>query len=108
MSKDASAIELVHRYAPVVHAFLLDSGRPQAAVPELGGTGRVHDWGVSAAIVEATARPVFLAGGLSPDNVADAIRQVRPFGVDICSGVRTDGALDAEKLTAFVASVRNV
>lgn len=99
------ALELIPAYAPYVHAFLLDSGRPNAAVAELGGTGRAHDWAVSAAFVQATERPVFLAGGLSAANVADAIKQVRPYGLDLCSGVRTDGQLDSEKLAAFVLAV---
>lgn len=99
------ALDLIPAYAPHVHAFLLDSGRPNAAVAELGGTGRAHDWTVSAAFVQATERPVFLAGGLSAANVADAINQVRPYGLDLCSGVRTDGQLDPEKLAAFVLAV---
>jgi phosphoribosylanthranilate isomerase len=93
-------------YSPYVHAFLLDSGRPNAATPELGGTGRQHDWTISAEFVEASQLPVFLAGGLSPANVGEAIRQVKPFGVDLSSGVRTEGRLDERKLTAFVLSVR--
>ncbi len=99
------AIDLIPLYAPHVHAFLLDSGRPNAAIAELGGTGRAHDWAVSAAFVRATDRPVFLAGGLSAANVGNAIRQVRPFGVDLCSGVRTNGRLDAEKLAVLVLAV---
>jgi phosphoribosylanthranilate isomerase len=91
--------------APVVDAFLLDSGNPFAAVKELGGTGRVHDWRVSRAIREQCGRPVFLAGGLRPDNVAEAIGLVQPYAVDICSGVRTDGRLDPRKLEAFFAAV---
>lgn len=100
------ALHLIPLYAPHVHAFLLDSGRPGAAVPELGGTGRKHDWDISAAFVEASPKPVFLAGGLTQANVAEAIRRVRPFGVDLCSGVRTEGKLDAAKLQSFVAEVR--
>lgn len=100
------ALDQIPAYAPHVHAFLLDSGRPNAAVVELGGTGRAHDWAVSAAFVAASPRPVFLAGGLSAGNVADAIRQVRPFGVDLCSGVRTDGRLDPAKLAAFMQAVK--
>jgi phosphoribosylanthranilate isomerase len=96
------ALELLPAYSPYVHAFLLDSGRPNAAVAELGGTGRCHDWAISADFVKASERPVFLAGGLSSANVHDAIRQVRPFGLDLCSGVRSDGRLDAAKLKAFV------
>lgn len=96
------AVQLIPAYAPHVHAFLLDSGRPGAAVAELGGTGRCHDWEVSADFVRRSPRPVFLAGGLSAANAGDAIRQVRPYGLDICSGVRSDGRLDATKLQAFM------
>ncbi len=91
--------------APVVDAFLLDSGNPLAAVKELGGTGRVHDWQVSRAIREQCGRPVFLAGGLRADNVVEAVDLVQPYAVDICSGVRTDGRLDPRKLEAFFAAV---
>lgn len=101
-----SALDLIPAYAPHVHAFLLDSGRPNAATPELGGTGRAHDWEISAAFVKASPRPVFLAGGLHAGNVGEAIRRVRPFGVDLCSGVRTDGRLDSNKLAEFIAGVR--
>lgn len=90
--------------APRADAILLDSGNPALAVKSLGGTGRVHDWRVSARIREAVAPvPLFLAGGLRAENVAEAIAAVRPFGVDVCSGVRTAGRLDPEKLAAFVA-----
>lgn len=87
---------------------LLDSGRPNESVKILGGTGDTHDWSISRKIVEAVNIPVFLAGGLNPDNVAEAIRQVRPFGVDVCSGLRTDGHLDQLKLDAFIVAVRGV
>jgi len=100
-------LDLIPAYAPHVDAFLLDSGQPNALTPVFGGTGRVHDWEISAAFVEASPRPVFLAGGLAPDNVRGAMQQVQPFGVDVCSGVRTDGELDADKLTAYIATVRN-
>ncbi len=89
-----------------VDELLLDSGRPDQAVKELGGTGRVHDWSVSRSIVERSPVPVWLAGGLTPENVAGAVRAVRPFGVDVCSGVRTGGALDAGKLERFVRAAR--
>ncbi len=91
--------------AAEVDALLLDSGNPFAAVKELGGTGRTHDWSVSRAIVEAVGIPVYLAGGLRSSNVAEAVERVRPYGVDVCSGVRTDGALDPEKLAAFCAAL---
>jgi phosphoribosylanthranilate isomerase len=90
--------------APHVHALLLDSGNPALATKELGGTGRVHDWAISAQIRARVDVPVFLAGGLRPDNVGEAIRRVRPFGIDLCSGVRTDGRLDTAKLAEFVAA----
>lgn len=104
--EDAGALGLVERYAPFVHAFLLDSGRPGAAIAELGGTGRVHDWAISREIVRRSRRPVFLAGGLRPGNVAEAIATVAPYGLDVCSGVRTEGELDPEKLAALVAAAR--
>lgn len=90
------------------HALLLDSGRPELAVRELGGTGRTHDWAVSAEIVRRCPVPVFLAGGLRADNVAEAVRRVRPFGVDVCSGVRTDGALDEHKARGLITAARRV
>lgn len=101
------ALGLIDAYAPYVHAFLLDSGRPSAATPELGGTGRVHDWEVSAEFVRRSPKPVFLAGGLKAENVADAIATVRPYGVDLCSSVRRDGDLCPERLHRFMAVVRH-
>lgn len=97
---------MIPAYTPHVHAFLLDSGRPGAAVPTLGGTGDVHDWSVSARFVAASPRPVFLAGGLDAGNVGAALAQVRPYGVDLCSRIRSAGALDPAKLAAFVAAVQ--
>jgi phosphoribosylanthranilate isomerase len=88
-----------------VDAILLDSGNQKLAVKELGGTGRKHDWRISRQIVEAVRVPVYLAGGLNPDNVAEAIAQVRPFGLDICSGLRTNGQLDEEKVRRFFANI---
>ncbi len=102
-----SALDLIEPYAPHVHAFLLDSGQPSLPTPEYGGTGRTHDWQVSAEFVRRSPRPVFLAGGLTPGNVGEAIRRVCPFGVDLCSGVRTDGRLDGDKLAAFIEAVRS-
>jgi phosphoribosylanthranilate isomerase len=98
------ALDLIPLYAPHVHAFLLDSGRPSKAI--LGGTGQRHDWSVSAEFVRRSPRPVFLAGGLTPANVGEAIRTVRPYGLDLCSSLRIDGRLDAGLLDAFVAAVR--
>lgn len=101
----ASVDEAV-RVAPDVDAILLDSGNPTLRIKELGGTGRVHDWALSRAIREAVTVPLFLAGGLTPENVGEAIHHVGPYALDICSGVRTDGRLDAQKLTRFVEAVR--
>ncbi len=88
-----------------VDAILLDSGNQKLAVKELGGTGRTHDWRISRKIREAIRVPMFLAGGLTPENVQTAIREVRPFGLDICSGVRTRGQIDEEKLKLFFNNV---
>lgn len=104
--EDESAIDLIDRYQPFCHAFLLDSGKPGAAVPTLGGTGMAHDWSISATIVEQSSLPVFLAGGLTADNVGEAIVKVRPYGVDLCSGVRTNDQLDPVKLSDFMHAVR--
>ncbi|GAB4286562.1 MAG: phosphoribosylanthranilate isomerase [Ignavibacteriaceae bacterium] len=86
-------------------AVLLDSGNPALEIKELGGTGRTHNWEISRKICERIKKPVFLAGGLNADNVKSAISFVKPFGVDICSGVRTNGRLDEIKLKRFVSSV---
>jgi len=91
--------------APHVNAILLDSGNQSLRIKELGGTGRVHDWNLSRKIRESIDIPLFLAGGLTPENVAEAIRTVEPFGVDVCSGLRTEGRLDPLKLNAFFDEV---
>ncbi len=91
---------------PWVDALLLDSGNRSLPVRELGGTGRTHDWAVSARIVARSRVPVFLAGGLNSENVLEAVRKVRPFGVDVCSGVRTADELDEGKLERFMSQVR--
>lgn len=100
------ALRLLGDYEEFVHSFLLDSGSPSASIPVFGGTGRVHDWSVSAEFVRRSRRPVFLAGGLSPSNVAAAIPLVRPYGLDICSGVRTAGLLDGAKLRSYIAAIQ--
>jgi phosphoribosylanthranilate isomerase len=103
-----SALDEALAAAPHVDAVLLDSGNPALPVKELGGTGRTHDWRTSRSIREAVGVPLWLAGGLTPENVAEAIETVRPFGVDVCSGVRINGMLDEEKLARFVEDVRGV
>lgn len=92
--------------APHVDAILLDSGNQSLAIKELGGTGRTHDWTLSRKIREAIEVPLFLAGGLDEANVAAAIREVRPFGIDVCSRLRTEGALDPQKLNEFIYAIR--
>jgi len=103
----ASIEEAISIYKEV-DAILLDSGNPNLSIKELGGTGRTHNWQISRAIKEAVDVPVFLAGGLRSDNVQAAIEAVQPFGVDLCSGVRTNGALDEVKLKAFFEQVADV
>jgi phosphoribosylanthranilate isomerase len=103
--EDARAVEEARAAAPFVDAVLLDSGKPSAATPTFGGTGDRHDWSISRRIVESCGKPVFLAGGLNPHNAADALAAVRPFGLDICSGLRdraNGDALMPERLAAFV------
>lgn len=99
------SIEEAVQIAPRVNALLLDSGNPALAVKELGGTGRVHDWSLSRQIRDRAQVPLYLAGGLNPSNVGAAIEAVRPFGVDICSGLRTNGSLDQAKVDAFMSAV---
>ncbi len=105
--RDDDALKQAVAVAPDVDALLLDSGNPSLSTKELGGTGRVHDWGVSRRIRDSVDVPVFLAGGLNPGNVGTAIAQVAPFGVDLCSGLRTSGRLDETKLVAFMRAVRD-
>jgi len=106
--RDARAIDEARALALEVDALLLDSGDPYASTKVLGGTGRTHDWAVSAELVRAVDVPVFLAGGLHAENVGEAIATVRPWGVDVCSGVRVDGVLDLARLSAFVRAASNV
>jgi phosphoribosylanthranilate isomerase len=100
--------ESIHEAVEVasqVDAILLDSGNQKLPIKELGGTGRTHDWTISRHIRESVDIPIFLAGGLNADNVAEAINQVGSFGLDLCSGVRTDGKLDEMKLAKFMEKV---
>ena len=85
---------------------MLDSGNPNLATKELGGTGRVHNWELSRKIRESISIPLFLAGGLNKENVRQAIDAVQPFGIDLCSGVRTNGKLDERKLDEFFRAIR--
>jgi len=104
--RDEDAIREAVEVSAKVDAILLDSGQPTLAIKQLGGTGRTHDWEISRRLRGAVDVPVFLAGGLNPDNVGRAIAQVAPFGVDVCSGLRTNGRLDETKLVQFMTVVR--
>lgn len=100
-----AAIAHAAEVEPSVDALLLDSGTPQGQERKLGGTGETHDWSISRRIVQQSAVPVWLAGGLRPDNVARAISEVGPAGVDLCSGVRdSDYRLDSARLRSFIHS----
>jgi phosphoribosylanthranilate isomerase len=90
-----------------VDYFLLDSGNPKAEIKTLGGTGKVHDWKISHRLVKQVDVPVFLAGGLNFENVRQAIEMVQPYGVDVCSGVRTNGNLDSVKLEKFLQTAKS-
>jgi phosphoribosylanthranilate isomerase len=102
------AVDEAIAVAPKVDAILLDSGNQSLAIKELGGTGRTHDWTLSRKIREAIEVPLFLAGGLNPSNVAAAIREVQPFGIDVCSGLRTNSNLDREKLETFFDRIHKI
>ena len=102
---DDSSVEEAIAISTEVDALLLDSGNPKLKIKELGGTGRTHNWKLSRRIVEKSRVPVFLAGGLTPDNVQRAIEEVQPFGIDVCSGVRTNGMLDPYKLESFFREI---
>ncbi|HXG37370.1 MAG TPA: phosphoribosylanthranilate isomerase [Bacteroidota bacterium] len=102
------AIDKALAVAPYVDAILLDSGNPSLAVKVLGGTGRVHDWSISKEIRERAGVPLFLAGGLKPENVHEAIERVQPYALDVCTGVRTNGLLDESKLAAFFERINHV
>ena len=102
---DEASVAEAQAVAPLVDALLLDSGNQKLAVKELGGTGRTHDWRLSRRIRDQAPCPVYLAGGLNAANVGAAIDAVQPFGLDVCSGVRTEGRLDPLKLQAFFAAI---
>lgn len=107
--EDERAVSEAMACASEVDAVLLDSGRPSAATPTFGGTGDRHDWSISRRIVESVSKPVFLAGGLNPQNAAEALSAVSPFGLDICSGLRDRAKGDAlipDRLHAFADALR--
>ncbi len=92
------SLEKALTFEDYVDALLLDSRTDE----RLGGTGKIHDWDISREIVLSVKKPVFLAGGLTPDNLLDAINKVKPFGVDVNSGVEIDGEKDLNKMTKFI------
>lgn len=98
---DENSVKEAIEISAFVDAILLDSGNPNLSVKELGGTGRTHNWELSTEIRKSIPIPLFLAGGLNKDNVKQAIETVQPFGLDLCSSVRTDGKLDPKKLQDF-------
>jgi phosphoribosylanthranilate isomerase len=99
---DERSVDEAIGISEMVDAIFLDSGNPKLKIKELGGTGRIHNWKLSRQIRDKSKCPVFLAGGLNPENVRQAIEEVQPFAVDVCSGVRTDGNLDRQKLELFI------
>jgi phosphoribosylanthranilate isomerase len=105
---DEKSVTEACELAESVDAILLDSGNPNLAVKELGGTGRTHNWDLSRKIVETCGKPVFLAGGIKAENVREAFEKVQPFGFDLCSSVRTGGKLDERKLNEFFAAVDKI
>ncbi len=102
---DKNSIKEAVEFSKYVNYILLDSGNPNLLTKELGGTGKTHNWQISSEIVNQVHIPVFLAGGLNPENVSEAVKTVKPFGVDICSGLRTNGELDANKVKSFMEMV---
>lgn len=106
--EDEKSIEKGVLISKYVDALLLDSGNQKLQVKELGGTGRIHDWSLSKKIVENVNVPVYLAGGLNSQNVGEAIKTVKPFGIDLCSGVRSNSRLNKLKLTEFFNSLNKI
>ena len=104
---DETSIQKAVDAAKYVDYILLDSGNPDLKVKELGGTGRVHNWEISKTIREEISIPLFLAGGLDIHNVGKAIEYVQPYGLDLCSGIRTKGKLDPKKLFDFFEIVNS-
>ncbi len=98
---DEKTIDMALKIAEEVDFLLLDSGNPNLKIKELGGTGKTHNWDISRQIVAQSPIPVYLAGGINSENVRNAIETVRPFGIDLCSSVRTNGILDKSKLETF-------
>lgn len=105
---DETSVDEALRISEDVDCLLLDSGNPNLKTKVLGGTGRIHNWELSRKIRESINIPLFLAGGLNPENVGQAIDQVQPFGLDLCNGVRTNGKLDQKKLDDFFLAIDRI
>lgn len=105
--RNEESIQEAIKYDKLADMILLDSGNPTLTIKELGGTGRKHDWIISRKIVESVSIPVFLAGGLNPENIHEAIETVNPYGLDICSGVRSNGKLNSEKLSCLIKAIQD-
>jgi len=102
-----NAISHAQRYVGAVDGIVLDTAITETG--QIGGTGKTHDWRISHKIVRSVPLPVILAGGLNPDNVAEAIETVRPFAVDVNSGVsHSDGSKDLQKLKLFILRAKSV
>jgi phosphoribosylanthranilate isomerase len=95
---DEKAVQEAIEIAEWVDAILLDSGNPNLSTKVLGGTGKTHNWDLSKKIRENISIPTYLAGGINKDNIRMAIDHVQPYGIDLCSSVRTNGQLDERKL----------
>jgi phosphoribosylanthranilate isomerase len=102
------SVDEAREAAETSDAILLDSGNPSLQTKQLGGTGRRHDWAISARIREALDVPVMLAGGLNHDNAGEAIAAVRPWALDVCSGLRdAESSLVSSRLRRFAEAVRS-
>lgn len=105
---DKSAVDEAIATARLADALVLDSSNPQVPFRWESQSGRIHDWKISREITDTVDCPVLLAGGLDPENIEYAVRTVRPYGVDVCSGVRTGDALDRRKVVAFFEALRKI
>tara|TARA_B100001939_G_scaffold290967_1_gene262613 strand:+ start:379 stop:1029 length:651 start_codon:yes stop_codon:yes gene_type:complete len=104
--EDESSYSLAMNFSSYVDFILLDSGKPSAKKRTLGGTGDTHNWNISKKIVRDCSIPVYLAGGINHSNVVEAIQKVKPYGIDLCTGLRTNNKLDKNKLNAFMEAIK--
>ena len=102
---DEGSIKEAIEISEFVDAILLDSGNPNLPTKVLGGTGKTHNWDLSKKIREKISLPIFLAGGINKDNIKKAIEHVQPYGIDLCSSVRTNGQLDESKLEELFKAI---